>query len=249
MTIISTVEKDFGNVAFGGKDSGVSIGLYKKEMEPDTPKEYWFFKQLYDYVVEYEDSGEPAFFTDINIDEAKRVFPSIFDVSHLYGKYAYRGTILRDADVEFFLDNVHTAERVSLTDELHQINTYYLWKDSSYSLSKYTQSWTTRLHIAHDFAMANLDAHSEKYNITLPCIIRMVIDDSFFMNPTFMNFVGGGTKTAGEFEIMHHSMFLHCDILVESEFVENNILETTSVVLSNKVGYHRKRLTPLYALL
>ena len=232
MTIKETLEQDFGKIAFGGKDSGVAIGVYKNEVEPDTEKESEYFNQIKYYIRDtlsyLENSiGDTSFFNEIDIDEAKELYPNIFGIDNLLGEFAYRGTVLRDPIASLLLEHIDLGEEIQLPKDSMDKKTYLLFNDIPYKSKKDIQSWTTEFSIAEFFAGGNWDKEQhyiDKELNSIPCILRLKIDNSFFMNPNFMNKFRAelSHKEPYEYEIMHMGASISCDILIPKNFLETN---------------------------
>jgi len=180
--------KEYGDYLFGDKKSGVDIGWYGEEREPDTPAE----KTLFDFLRGYADSEQEDFgYSRINLDSyyntfklIKNEYPEIGDPQLLANQYIYRGTVLTKEKLKELLDedlikNYDPNKQITLTGK-------------TYSSSRKISSWSTDFDTAYWFAITTMQdkLRGNKYKEPnfVPAIMRAVAGDGeLYFKPRFMN--------------------------------------------------------------
>lgn len=165
--------KEFGNYLFGDKDSGVKIGWYNNELEPDTTAE----KSLFDFLKKYADSEESTY-SNINLDNyipifktIKKQYPEIGDPK--ISGYIYRGTVI----------NKDALERLSKEPNIDIIGQNIIIPNQEYSSRRKVSSWSTNYYNAATFAMSTAERKKG-----IPVVMRAKAEDAeLFFTPKFMN--------------------------------------------------------------
>jgi hypothetical protein len=154
--------KVFGNYLFGDKETGANprIGIYDKEMEPDTPAE----KELFRLLKTYADSQRDTY-SNINLDPYKDTFkilkkeyPDIAASTIPKDVYIYRGTTLPKEKVQELLENYENEEQKD----------YIIIYDVAYSSRRQVSSWSSSYYVGADFALSSRDLKPKE----IPVVMR-----------------------------------------------------------------------------
>ena len=164
----------YGDHLFGDKESGVSIGWYKDEIEKDTPAESALFKLLKRYA-----DSERETYSNINLDhlipilkKLKKQYPEIAEPSISPDTYIYRGTSMPE-------EKLMGLEADAETEPYNQ---GVILLDQKYSSRRKVQSWSASYFSAAGFAVTTA---KEKGGV--PVIMRAKAGDAeLFFNPKFM---------------------------------------------------------------
>jgi hypothetical protein len=164
---------EFGKHLFGDKDSGVKIGWYKKELEPDTSAE----KTLFDFLKKYADSEESKYST-LNLDnyipifkKIKKQYPEIGDPK--ISGYIYRGTTISKDKIKELLKEPNK--------DLKGQN--IIIPNQEYTSRRQASSWSINYHTAALFALSTSERKNE-----IPVVMRAKAKDAeLFFTPKFMN--------------------------------------------------------------
>jgi len=167
-------EGKFGDFLFGDKESGVSIGWYKDEIEKDTPAELALFKLLKKYA-----DSERETYSNINLDnlipifkKLKKQYPEIVESKISPDTYIYRGTAMPE-------EKLMGLEADAETEAYNQ---GIILLDQKYSSRRKVQSWSTSYFPAAGFAVTTA---KEKGGV--PVIMRAKAGDAeLFFTPAFM---------------------------------------------------------------
>ena len=155
-------EDIFGNYLFGDKETGANprIGIYDKEMEPDTPAE----KELFKILKTYTDSQRDTY-SNINLDPYKDTFkilkkeyPKLVDPEISSDTYIYRGTTLPKEKVQELLENYENEEQKD----------YIIIYDVNYSSRRLVSSWSTSYYTGTHFALTSRDLKPKE----IPVVMR-----------------------------------------------------------------------------
>jgi hypothetical protein len=164
----------YGDHLFGDKESGVSIGWYKDEIEKDTPAELALFKLLKKYA-----DSEKETYSNINLDnlvpifkKLKKQYPEIVESKISPDTYIYRGTAMPE-------ERLMGLEADAETEAYNQ---GIILLDQKYSSRRKVQSWSTSYFPAAGFAVTTA---KEKGGV--PVIMRAKAGDAeLFFTPAFM---------------------------------------------------------------
>jgi hypothetical protein len=161
-------EDIFGNYLFGDKETGANprIGIYDKEMEPDTPAE----KELFRLLKTYADSQRDTY-SNINLDPYKDTFkilkkeyPDIAASTIPKDVYIYRGTTLPKEKVQELLENYENEEQKD----------YIIIYDVAYSSRRQVSSWSSSYYVGADFALSSRDLKPKE----IPVVMRTKAADA-----------------------------------------------------------------------
>jgi hypothetical protein len=167
----------YGDYLFGGKDTGVTVGWYKDELEPDTPaeKELFFSLRKYAYPKKHGHSEKSLISLDDYIPilkQLKQEYPEIVDPNLSPDTYIYRGVESSEEKIEELLNNNPNKDKITAYNAV----SYYVIKDLLYSSHHKISSWSLNLHTAHSFAS------SYKNGIIMR---TTALNTNLFFNPEF----------------------------------------------------------------
>ena len=199
--------KEFGDHLFGDKSSGVKIGWYGSEKEPDTNAE----KSLFDLLQQYADAEEGRY-KHINLDsyydlfkQIKAEYPDIGDSRLLNNQYIYRGTIVDREKLEKALKDSHTK---------YNPGKQTIIPDQTYTSRRKISSWSTDYQTGYWFAVnQKLEDYQEDPD-KIPVIMRSIVSNAEpYFNPVFMNKL----SNTNEFEFLNAAPSMPVEIIVLSE--------------------------------
>jgi hypothetical protein len=160
--------KIFGKYLFGDKETGAhpEIGIYDKEVEPDTPAE----KALFKILKKYTDSQRDIY-SSISLDQYKDTFqklkkeyPDIADSRLSNDIYIYRGTTLPLDKVKELLSK-HKSE-----EEKHHTTIYGV----NYNSRRLISSWSTSYEVGVGFALSSRDNNPKE----IPVVMRTQVENA-----------------------------------------------------------------------
>ena len=166
----------YGNYLFGDKNTGVAVGWYKNEMEPDTPAE----KRLFNILKKYADS-EYQTYSVITLDDfvpifkkLKKQYPEIVDPKLSSDTYIYRGTSLPKEQIDKL--------NAEIKDTIYYKQGYII-PNQTYESKRKVQSWSTNYFIASGFAFKSTEKRGG-----VPVIMRAKVSDAdLYFNSKFMD--------------------------------------------------------------
>jgi hypothetical protein len=212
-------ERVYGDYLFGDKDSGVVIGWYKDEIEPDTPAE----KNLFNLLKKYANS-EFSTYSSISLDDfipvfkqLKKQYPEIVDPKLPSNTYLYRGTSLPKEQINRLVN--------SKADNIINYEQGYIILNQIYQSKRKIQSWSTNYFIASGFAFTSAAKKEE-----VPIIIRIKVSDAdLYFKPEFVDKL----STQAEDETFNIINPISADIMV-MEFYEDEFEDTEAGYLHTK---------------
>jgi hypothetical protein len=160
-------------------------------------------------------------FKDINIKEAKRIYPEIFNPGKFASNvYLFRGS----AKPLSFFKSLGEPDEVISGDFVKSISDYYYklknpkllsWNDRKYKHYEKVQSWTTFLNVAQHFADStsswNQPPFDNKTNIPIVLMLNYGKNkNNIFMNPDWITEISG----INEGEVFHKGQTPTVDISV-----------------------------------